>query len=341
MIEISVIIPCYNEEKTIGILLNAVLNQTTDLSNVEVVIADGMSTDSTRSVISGFQNQHSGLLVRVVDNPQKNIPAGLNAAIRASTGEYLVRLDAHCIPDSSYITLCVSGLKAELADNVGGIWEIVPGADSWIARGISAAASHPLGAGDAKYRISSKAQYVSTVPFGSFHRRIFDRIGFFNEQLLTNEDYEFNTRIRKSGGKIWLNPEIRSKYIARKNIHQLAKQYLRYGFWKARMIRMYPDTLRWRQLLPPLFVAVISGLFILSIFSTRFLFLLIGVVLIYLLVMLTAGTLKAIKTREWGLLPGLPLSIATMHLCWGGGFIWSFLLSFLSPAADEGTTRLE
>ena len=138
-----------------------------------------------------------------------------------------------------------------------------------------------------------------------------------------------------------LNPEIRSKYIARNNVCELVKQYWRYGFWKARMIRMYPDTLRWRQLLPPLFVAGISILLILSIFSTMFLYLLLGVILIYLLILLTAGFMKAFKTRDWGLLLGLPISIISMHFSWGGGFIWSLFLSFLSPAFDEAATRLE
>ena len=101
---------------------------------------------------------------------------------------------------------------------------------------------------------------MDTVPFGAFRRSLIDKIGLFDETLLTNEDYEFNTRIRQSGGRVWLDPEIVTVYYARSTLRDLARQYWRYGYWKFRMLRRYPDTLRWRQALPPLFVASLIGL---------------------------------------------------------------------------------
>ncbi len=144
--------------------------------------------------------------------------------------------------------------KQGRGDNVGGVWEIQPGATTWIARSIAVAAAHPLGVGDAMYRLAATASEVDTVPFGSFRRTLIEQIGGYNESLLTNEDYEFNTRIRQANGRVWLDPSIRSVYFARSTFKELVRQYWRYGYWKWRMLRHFPDTVRWRQALPPLFV---------------------------------------------------------------------------------------
>ena len=157
-------------------------------------------------------------------------------------------------------------MKKDRGDNVGGVWEIRPGADTWIAKSIAVAAAHPLGVGDALYRHTNQSAEVDTVPFGSFRRALIDRIGYSTKSLLTNEDYEFNARVRKAGGRIWLDPSIRSIYFARSTLLELIHQYWRYGFWKWRMLRRYPDTLRWRQALPPLFVLSVIGLVLVSIF---------------------------------------------------------------------------
>ena len=233
---VSVIVPCFNEEQTISLLLDALIQQTFPRFRFEVVIADGLSTDQTRQRIADYQKHYPDLAIRIVDNSQRNIPAGLNRAIEAARGEILVRLDAHSAPRSTYLALCVEALEKGLGDSVGGVWEIVPRIPTWQARGIATAAAHPLGVGDAHYRYAQQARQVDTVPFGSFHRRLVDRIGYFDETLLTNEDYEFNVRIRQAGGKIWLDPAIRSTYFARSNLVELARQYWRYGYWKANMI---------------------------------------------------------------------------------------------------------
>ena len=251
---ISIIIPCLNEEKTIRILLDAILAQTYPVSEMEVIIADGLSDDNTRAEIAAFRDENPALDVKVIDSPERIIPAGLNVAINAARGEIIVRLDAHSAPAPDYVERCVNALNANLGDNVGGVWDIRPGAEGWVAASIAAAAAHPLGVGDALYRHATQAQIVDTVPFGTFRRELIDRIGFFDETLLANEDYEFNTRIRQSGGKIWLDPAIRSIYFARPTFFRLAKQYFNYGFWKWRMLQRYPSTLRWRQFLPPVFV---------------------------------------------------------------------------------------
>lgn len=324
---VSIIIPCYNEEKTIRTLLDAILAQTYPRGQMEVIIADGLSEDKTREKIAAFRDLHPDLELTVIDNMARIIPAGLNLAIGASSGEIIVRLDAHSAPNPDYLSLSVDALTAGRGDNVGGVWNIQPGGEGWVAASIAAAAAHPLGVGDALYRHATQAQEVDTVPFGAFRRELIERIGLFDETLLANEDYEFNTRIRQAGGKIWLDPTIRSIYFARPTLKALSIQYWRYGFWKWQMLRRYPETLRWRQALPPVFVLSILGLLLLGIFNP-FIFLLLAVELfLYFFVL----TLAAVKEKKFG----MPLAISMMHISWGSGLLWS-LVGSLSKVKMNG-----
>jgi cellulose synthase/poly-beta-1,6-N-acetylglucosamine synthase-like glycosyltransferase len=323
--EISVIVPCYNEQATIHLLLQALYEQTYQRAKLEVLIADGMSSDATRASIAAFQQAHPGLVIRVIDNPRRIIPAGLNRALEAAQGEYIVRLDAHSIPQPDYLERCVQALKDGRGSNVGGRWDIQPGSTSWAARSIAAAAAHPLGAGDARYRYGTQAGAVDTVPFGAYQRELVERIGAYDETLLTNEDYEFNVRIRQAGGTIWFDPHIRTVYFARATFGALARQYWRYGYWKLRMLLKHPQTLRWRQALPAFFVA---GLLIgggLGLWLPGVLVGLAAVLGLYLFVLLLAGLQAAFRQRSPGLVLGLPLAIALMHVSWGAAFWWSLI----------------
>jgi glycosyltransferase involved in cell wall biosynthesis len=324
---VSVIIPCYNEEATIRKLLEALRSQTYPLAKMEVVISDGFSTDRTREVIDQFQKEHADLAVRVVDNKAKTIPSGVNQAIRESRGEIIVRLDAHSMPIPEYVERCVEAHQTGKGDNVGGVWDIQPGADTWVAKSISFAAAHPLGVGDAMYRLNAKPGAVDTVPFGSFRRSLIERIGAFDETLLSNEDYEFNTRVRESGGIVWLDPAIRSVYFSRSTLKKLAEQYWRYGFWKLKMLKRYPHTLRWRQALPPVFVIILFSLIVLSLGISLAQQLLALQLFAYFFILGLAGLQLAIKTRKGFFIWGLPLAIATMHITWGAGFLWSGITS--------------
>lgn len=325
--KVSVIVPCYNEQSTIRLLLDALRAQTFPRAEMEVILADGMSTDGTRAMVAAFQKECPDLEVRVVDNVLRNIPSGVNRAIEAARGEIIVRSDAHSKPYPDYVANSVKALEDGYGDNVGGVWEIHPGAETWLARSIAAAAAHPLGVGDAMYRLAAKAAEVDTVPFGAYRRGLIEKIGLYNESLLTNEDYEFNTRIRKSGGRVWLDPSIRSVYFARATLGELIRQYWRYGFWKWRMLRRFPDTVRWRQALPPAFVLSLLGLAVLSIFLPIARWLLVAEIILYFSILFLAGAYSALKQRTLLLLPGLPLAIAAMHISWGSGFLWSMLTS--------------
>ncbi|MBN1230408.1 MAG: glycosyltransferase family 2 protein, partial [Anaerolineales bacterium] len=295
---VSIIIPCYNEEKTIQLLLESILKQTFPTEQMEVVIADGLSEDNTLLKIQEFQNAHPDLIIKVVDNQKQIIPAALNAAISAAEGEIIIRLDAHSHPNAEYVETTIANLEAGLGNNVGGVWDIRPLNDSWIAASIARAAAHPFGVGGAQYRHTDYAQEVDTVPFGGFRKSLIDEIGGFDETLLTNEDYEFNTRIRKSGRKIWLDPKIRSVYYSRPNLRELAKQYWRYGYWKVKMLSRYPETIRWRQALPPLLVLSLLGLLFLSFFNFIACCLLVLEMVSYITILMAAGIQTSIIDKK-------------------------------------------
>jgi exopolysaccharide biosynthesis polyprenyl glycosylphosphotransferase len=321
--KISIIVPCYNEQSTIRLLLEALHEQTYPRAEMEVIIADGGSKDGTRQAIAEFQKDCPDLAVRVMNNALRSIPSALNNAIEASQGELIIRLDAHSRPYPDYVVNCLNAHQEGRGDNIGGVWEIRPGAQNWIAESIAVAAAHPLGVGDALYRHASRAIEVDTVPFGSFRRALIDKIGRFDETLHANEDYEFNVRVRKSGGTVWLDPSIRSIYFSRASFGELAQQYWRYGFWKWLMLRRYPNTLRWRQALPPLFVASLLGLSVLSFFVPLAGWVLAAELLLYFAILTLAGFRAAFQHRKAYLLLSLPSAISVMHIAWGSGFLWS------------------
>ena len=322
---VSIVVPCYNEQSTIRLLLDALYAQTYPRPELEVIIADGLSTDRTREQIAAFQVERPDLNVRVVDNRARTIPAGLNCAIAAAQSRFIVRLDAHSAPDPDYVARCVADLLQGRGDVVGGVWEIRSRGQTWQARSIVVAAAHPLGVGDVRYRLGGHSQLVDTVPFGAFLRALVERVGPFDETLLTNEDYEFNTRVRQSGGAVWFDPEIRSTYFASPTLVSLARQYWRYGFWKVRMLRRHPASLRWRQALPPIFVLSLLVLSVLAVWFPVARTLLVTEGFVYILALLAVGVQSVIIKKDLAMVIGVPLAIAVMHVAWGSAFLWSWL----------------
>jgi succinoglycan biosynthesis protein ExoA len=325
MPKVSIIVPCFNEENTIIQLLAAIYSQDLARQNLEVIIADGLSTDKTRERVAEFQKSKPDLDLKIIDNPSRRIPVGLNLATAAAKGEIILRLDAHCVPRPDYVSRSVAALEGGLGWNVGGVWEVQPGNSSWIAQSIALAAAHPLGVGDALYRFTEKAQEVDTVPFGTFRKNLVNEIGGFDENLNANEDYEFNARIRKAGGVVWLDPAIRSIYFARESFTALARQYWRYGYWKVRMLRRYPETIRLRQGLPPFFVASLILLPLLSLGFPALQGVFLVEVVSYLAILIVTALLTALKQKRMHIVVGLPLAIATMHIAWGAAFLFSAL----------------
>lgn len=322
---VSVVMPCRNEERTIGDALRSLLVQTIGIGQLEVVVVDSQSTDGTAAVVRSFADEHPEASILLLQNPRETIPSSLNTGLAAATGEFIVRLDAHAQPAPDYIERCITALQAGRGDNVGGLWEIRPGAQSCVAAGIAAAAQHPVGAGDAAYRVGGKARAVDTVPFGAFRRDLFTRIATFDERLLTNEDYELNARIRRSGGVIWFDPDIKVAYFARSTLGALAQQYWRYGYWKRQMLRRDPRSVRLRQVIPPAFTLLLTSLGLAAIAVAAIRPILLALIAMYFAALLGAGAQSAFRRRSWKLVFCTLPAFVTIHAAWSLGFLTALI----------------
>jgi len=312
---VSIIIPCRNEEKFIAKCLNSILANDYPKDKLEVLIVDGMSEDGTREIVKEYS------FIKLLDNPKKIVPTAMNLGIKDAKGSIIIRMDAHNEYPKDYISEVVYWLEKSGADNVGGILVTLPGADTLKARAIAAALSSPFGVGNSMFRIGvTKATYVDTVPFGAYRKEVFERIGLFDEDLVRNQDDEFNLRLIKNGGKILLVPEIVSYYYARDLLSKLWKMYFQYGYFKVRVIQKVGTILTCRQLIPSIFVVSVAITGILSFFIKPFVWLFLSVIGSYTITNLTFSFFIAIKK---GLEYSLVLSIvfATLHLSYGLGFL--------------------
>ncbi|MEI6668867.1 MAG: glycosyltransferase family 2 protein [Acidobacteriota bacterium] len=317
---VSVVVPCRNESRHIMQLLDALRTQTRVPD--EVIIVDH-SSDATADVVARYAGAHPDLAIRLLPVDKASIPASVNAGVAQAEGDVIVRLDGHAIPDVDYVERAVAALGAGADIGVaGGVWLVAPGADTRTAEAIARAVSHPVGAGDAAYRISAGSpsrRDVDTVPFGCYRKALWSELGGLNEQLLSNEDYEFNYRVRASGRRVVLDTAVRCTYFARATLGALATQYFRYGWWKVAMLRRYPASLRWRQAVPAAFVATLIGLLMLSGFSLVALAALAGVLMLYAGLIVLASIDVCRKAGSWRTLTKLVAAFATIHLCWGAG----------------------
>ncbi len=309
---VTVVIPVFNEEHYISACLESVLVNTYPKDRLEILVIDGMSTDRSREIIRDYARRYA--FIRLLDNPKRIQAAAMNIGLRAATGEIILRMDAHTIYAPDYISQCVNLLQATRAANVGGPPQAV-GKD-YISNAIAIAMTSPFGVGDARFRFSNQEQWVDTVYLGAWYKQTLEALGGFNETWVVNEDYELNYRLRQAGGKIFFSPKIRCHYYVRRSLSALARQYFRYGFWRVKTLVAYPDSLRWRQLAPPVFVlALIASLAALPVFWPA------GVVIpgLYTVANLIAS-LQAARRHGWRYLPLLPLVFFLLHSSWGIGF---------------------
>jgi glycosyltransferase involved in cell wall biosynthesis len=227
---VTIAMPCLNEEAYIERCIESVLEQDYPEDLLEVVVADGMSTDGTRRILERLAAAHAHL--RVIENPDRIQAAAMNRIVRVARGDVIVRMDVHAEYAPDYVRKCVEVLEKTGADNVGGAAR--PKAKTPFQRALCAALSSPLGVGGAKHWSADAEGFVETVPFGAFRRRVFETVGLFDPKAVTNEDAEINGRIRDAGGKVFLSREIVSYYFPRDSYRALAKQYFKYGMGRAR-----------------------------------------------------------------------------------------------------------
>jgi succinoglycan biosynthesis protein ExoA len=323
---VSVVIPCLNEAARLATLLDSLAAQ--DNSDFEIILVDGGSRDGTLSVAQRWHAEHPAVRLRLLPNPHRHIPHALNLGIAAAQGEVIVRLDAHARPACDYVRQCMAVLAESGAAVVGGAWTVRPGAAGGMALAIALAVSSPLGAGDARYRLSGKAcaGEVDTVPFGCFRRATWVSVNGYNEALLTNEDYEFNLRVRRQSGRVFFDPRIRCDYFARPGLLALVGQYWRYGWWKAQTLKRYPHSLRLRQSLPLVWSFVGMALLPLALAGPAAAVVALAAWGSYLGAVSIGAAQQAWRERDAGLWAGVAAAYVGIHFAWGLG-AWTGLVA--------------
>ena len=315
--KLSVICPIYNEEKHIAACLDSILRQDFPKEELEVLLVDGMSTDRTREIVQQYTAQYP--FIFLLDNPKRIVPTGLNIGIRVAQGEVIIRLDAHAIYPDNYFSALVDRLYALNADNVGGLCRTLPAKDTPMCEAIAAALSSPFGMGDSHFRIgTNKEMQVDTVPFGCFRREVFDKIGYFDEELVRNQDDEFNGRIIKFGGHIYLIPSVVIDYYGRDSIGKVSKMFYQYGLFKPLVNKKLGNPASVRQFFPFFFVlGLIIGL-ILSLASTFFRILYIAVLALYIFLAAYYSIRQVKGLKRIFLLMG---TFFVIHVSYGWGYL--------------------
>lgn len=313
---VTVIMPIRNEAKSIEKSLRSVLTQDYPAQRLEVLVIDGMSDDGTRDIVARIAQEEKTPRIRLLSNPARIVPTAFNVGLEHAIGEIIVRVDGHCTLDRDYVFQCVDCLRRTGAQNVGGSQRAV--GNSWTGRAVALATSSPFGVGSAKFHYARKGQWVDTVYLGAWPRVVFERLGGFDEDLVRNQDDEFNFRVSQAGGKIWLDPKIRSTYICRGSFSTLWRQYFEYGKYKVLVAQKRGGFASIRHIVPASFViafAVSAGLFV----KTGTTYWLIPVVVPYILANIMFSVREA--RREWLALPLLPLAFSILHFSYGLGFL--------------------
>ncbi len=314
---LSVICPIYNEEKYIAKCIDSILAQDYPKDNLEVIFVDGMSSDRTREIVAEYSAKYP--FIRLIDNPDRIVPPAMNIGIKASVGDIVVRLDAHAVFPQNYFSELVKSLLELDADNVGGVCRTLPINDTPVCRSIAYVLSSSFGMGNSHFRIGADSiKEVDTVPFGCFKRELFDRVGYFDEELTRNQDDEFNGRIIKNGGKNFLLPDLVIDYYARDTVAKVYKMFYQYGLFKPLVNKKLGQPATIRQFFPLLFVLGLILGPLTFLISSAFIWLYLGVLLVYL-------TLAAVfSSKESRSLKEVLIKIwvyFVVHFAYGWGYI--------------------
>jgi succinoglycan biosynthesis protein ExoA len=352
---VSVVMPVRNEAAFIARNLEAVLAQDYPADRIEVLVADGRSDDGTREIVgdliartrrhgaatgtdpraaAGAAEHAAASPIVLIDNPDRIMPAGTNAAIRQARGEIVLLLGGHAALPPGYIRACARCLRETGADCVGGA--MISVGDGAMGEAIAAAMSSPFGIGNSAFRTTQgEAAPVAadTVPFGAYRRDVFARVGLFNPGMVRHQDYEFNYRLRRAGGRILLLPSLKAVYHVRSTLAGLWRQYWQYGIWKGRFVRRFPASLRPRHLAPSvLALALAAGAALAPRFPAA------GLALAAIAALYAAFLLLALASFAFSgrarLIPALLLVLPCLHFGYGLG-VW---LGLLMPRVADAPT---
>jgi GT2 family glycosyltransferase len=313
---VSIIIPMRNEEKFIARCLDSVLANDFPEPQYEVLVADGESQDRSREIVQEKSRAHPG--IRLLHNPGRFVPSGMNLAIRQAHGRYIIRMDAHSEYPRDYISSCVAELERTGAGNVGGRWITRPGSDTPMAQAIALFTTTRAGVGNAHYRLGDGGRYVDTVPFGAFPREVFDRVGLYREELVRNQDFELNVRIRRAGYGIYLSSKISNVYYNSATFGKFMRQAWANGLWAPRMWRLCPASFCWRHAAP---LALAGGVLFSLLAGISFHPLLwagLGGLACYLALTLLTATQIGLR-NGWKYAPYVALLMPGYHFVYGFG----------------------
>ncbi len=313
---VSLVVCVLNEERHVAAAIRHALEQ--DYAGpLELVVALGPSRDRTDEIVAALAAQDPR--IRSVRNPSPSgaTPAGLNAAIAASTAPVVIRIDGHALLPADYVSTAVETLARTGADNVGGI--MAAEGVSPFERATARAMTSKLGVGNASFHVGGGEGPADTVYLGAFRRTALERVGGFDEAFLRAQDWEMNLRIRRTGGLVWFQPALRVSYRPRSTVRALARQYFHYGRWRRVVMRRHEGTVNLRYLAPPLALSgVLAGVLLALTGRPVGLLLPAGYALLVLLGSVLEGRALPVRARLL-----LPVALATMHLSWGLGFLSS------------------
>lgn len=231
---VTTMIVVRNEETYIGKAVLSLLKQDYPKDRMELLIIDGMSEDQTveqaQKAVEEYEREQPKVSVKYLKNEKRNLAAGWNLGIREARGEFVVRIDAHAQADLHLLSKGVQTLCAnqEIAC-AGGRLETEALTEK--GRLIADVLSSPFGVGNAKFRYSEVSGYVDTVAYGVYRKEIFDKAGYFNEEFQRNQDNDMHGRIKKCGGKFYLDTSIKNLYHSRENVKGMMKQAFGNGRW--------------------------------------------------------------------------------------------------------------
>lgn len=312
-IEVSVVMPVYNESKYIKHCIDSLLEQSYPSEKMEWIFVDGRSSDNTVGIIEQYRDKYPNLII-VLDNPNKTVPYAMNIGIKASCGKYIVRLDAHADYATDYIEKCVHYLETTDAENVGGVAETK--SCGFVGNAIAKMLSSKFGVGDSQFRTNGESGYVDTVPFGAFLREVFQKYGGYDERLIRNQDNEMNYRIRKNGGKIYLSQDIHLTYYCRDTIKGISSMAMKNGMWNVITMKLCPGSMGIRHFIPLMFVLSLVGIITLGFVARWFWWLLLTELAVYLFLDVLFSVKQSRETKEILLLTFL---FPVFHITYGIG----------------------
>lgn len=324
MIKVSIIIPLRNEEKFIIKCLDSILAQDYPKENLEVLVVDGISQDKTKEIVEKYAKEYG--FIRILDNPKKYTPSGLNIGIKAAKGEIIIRLDAHADYEKDYISKCVKYLEEKGVDNVGGILKTLPAENTLMARSIALSLSSIFGAGNSAFRTGvSEPTFVDTVFGGCYKKSIFEKIGYYNEDLIRSQDMELNMRLKKAGGKILLMPDIVAYYYPKTKIQDFFRHNIQDGFWSVYAMKFAKMPFGLRHYVPLFFVCALALSFLLGFFISPFKNLFYFIIVLYAAFSLFFSFHIAQKERKYNLMFVLPIVFVVRHFGYGIGSLWGII----------------